>query len=292
MNKQEMLTIIMPAYNEEQSVGQVIKSILEKKYPFVYEIILVDDGSPDHTAAIASQSGARVIRHRHNHGNANAIKTGIEASQTEFIMVFDADGQHKAEDIPRLWVKSAENDMVVGKRMGLIHSNLWRMPGKWMLWAMANLLVGRRIPDLNSGLRLMRKSVVIKYLHLCPSGFSFHITITMVMLCRDYEVEYVPITVEKRIGKSMVSVKTGLDTIVLIVRVATLFNPLRIFLPISGFLFILTLMRFLFDVRYLKYHPGQGLGGITVSLFIATLLVFLFGLLCDNISSLRKEIHE
>ena len=292
MNKQEMLTIIMPAYNEEQSVGQVIKSILEKKYPFIYEIILVDDGSADHTAAIAAQSGARVIRHRHNHGNANAIKTGIEDSQTEFIMVFDADGQHKAEDIPRLWEKSAENDMVVGKRMGLIHSNPWRMPGKWMLWAMANLLVGRRIPDLNSGLRLMRKSVVIKYLHLCPPGFSFHITITMVMLCRDYEVEYVPITVEKRIGKSMVSVKTGLDTIVLIVRVATLFNPLRIFLPISGFLFILTLMRFLFDVRYLKYHPGQGLGGITVSLFIATLLVFLFGLLCDNISSLRKEIHE
>ena len=95
MNQQEMLTIVIPAYNEEQSVGQVIKTILAEQYPFIYEIILVDDGSADHTVLIASKLGAKVIRHRHNHGNANAIKTGIVASQTEFIMVFDADGQVK-----------------------------------------------------------------------------------------------------------------------------------------------------------------------------------------------------
>ena len=292
MTKQEMLTVIIPAYNEERSIGQVIKSIREKKYPFIQEIIVVDDGSKDDTADVASRNGARVIRHKGNHGNANAIKTGIVASQTEFVMVFDADGQHKKEDIPRLWEKSAENDLRVGKRMGLIHSNFWRMPGKWLLWALANFLVNRKIPDLNSGLRLMRKSVVMKYFHLCPPGFSFHTTITMVMLSRDYEVEYVPITVEKRVGKSTVNVMTGLDTIILILRVATLFNPLRIFLPISAFLFLLTVTRFSLDVMYLRLHPCQGLGGVTVSLFIATLLVFLFGLLCDNVSSLRREIHE
>ena len=131
--------------------------------------------------------------------------------------------------------------MVIGNRTSLLHSPLWRMPGKWMLNIMANYLVKERIPDLNSGLRVIRREDALRYLHLCPSGFSFSTTITMVMLSRGYDVKYIPIKVEKRVGKSSISLKTGFETLLLILRLATLIDPLRIFVPMSliiGFIMI------------------------------------------------------
>jgi glycosyltransferase involved in cell wall biosynthesis len=283
----ELLTIVIPAYNEERSIAAVIDSIRSKKYPFVREIVVVDDGSVDRTFQLALESGARVIRHRRNSGNAQAIKTGIRASETEFVMVFDADGQHSAEDIPRLWERAAQNDMVVGMRKGLIHSKLWRMPGKWLLWIMASYLVGHHIPDLNSGLRVMRKSQVMKYIHLCPAGFSFHTTMTMVMFCRGYAVEYIPIRVSQRTGKSSVNAVTGLDTIVLILRMATLFNPLRIFLPLSC---LLWLMGFLWGLPIVLARRGVSVGAV---LSILTGMVFFaFGLIGDQVSQIRLEEFE
>src|SRR5258708_36162926 len=118
-------------------------------------------------------------------------------------------------------------DMIGGETKGSVHSNAWRMPGKWALGLLANYVTRTQIPDLQSGLRLMRRDVVMKYLHLCPQGFSFSTTITMVFLYRGYNVLYIPIVVEKRIGKSAVSLSTGFNTIILILRLVSLFDPLR-----------------------------------------------------------------
>ena len=227
------ITIVIPAFNEAAAIGPVLERLTLTSRELVEEIIVVDDGSTDETRQIASMEGVQVISHARNRGYGASLKTGILKARTEFVLTMDSDGQHDALDISRLWEAAGSNDMVVGQRTALLHSQLWRMPGKWLLMLMANYLSRQRIPDLNSGFRLIRRDVVSRYLHLCPSGFSFSTTITMAFFNRGYKVAYVPIDVQKRVGKSTVSVSTGLETIILILRIATLFDPLRLFVPLS-----------------------------------------------------------
>jgi hypothetical protein len=161
------------------------------------------------------------------------------------------------------------------------------MPGKWLLWSMANYLTRRKIPDLNSGLRLIRREVALRYLHLCPSGFSFSTTITMALLSRGYSVAYVPIQVKKRVGKSTVSVATGLDTIILILRIAALFNPLRVFIPIS---LLIGLVGLAWGIPFALVGRGVSVGSMLA--IVTATLIFGLGLLCDQISQLRLERFE
>jgi glycosyltransferase involved in cell wall biosynthesis len=253
----------------------------------VQEIIVVDDGSSDETASIARAAGVRVIRHNKNMGYGASIKTGVRAAQTEYVLTMDADGQHRPEDVQRLWQMAKDHDMVVGQRSGLRQSPLWRMPGKWLLWTMANYLSRFTIPDLNSGLRMIRRDVALKYLHLCPSGFSLSTTITMALLSRGYRVAYVPIEVRKRVGKSSVSIRSGLDTIILILRIASLFDPLRVFIPaslLSGTLGVL------WGLPYAMAGHGVSVGAMLA--IVTGILLFGLGLLCDQISQLRLERFE
>jgi glycosyltransferase involved in cell wall biosynthesis len=250
-------------------------------------IIVVDDGSSDDTASIAESTGVRVIQHKRNKGYGASLKTGIRAARTEFVLTMDSDGQHQAEDIGRLWEKAGHSDMVVGQRTSLIHSPLWRMPGKWLLSFMANYLTRQHIPDLNSGFRLMRREVVMKYMHLCPPGFSFSKTITMAFFNRGYNVAYVPIDVKKRVGASTVSLATGLETIILILRIATLFDPLRIFIPISIFT---ASVGILWGIPYTLSGRGISVGSMLA--IVTALLMFSLGLICDQISQLRLERYE
>lgn len=284
---EKRLTIVIPAYNEAGAIKSVIDNIRAGCARVVREIIVVDDGSSDGTAKIAEEAGARVVIHRENKGYGAALKSGIRAAQTEFIMTLDADGQHHPEDVMRLWEKADEADMVVGARSRFFHSSLWRMPGKWFLNWMANYLTKRKIPDLNSGLRLIRREVAMRYLYLCPSGFSFSTTITMTLLCRGYVVSYVPINVEKRIGKSTVSLSTGMDTVFLILRVATLFNPFRIFVPLS---FLLALLGIAWGIPYLLMARGIATGALLA--LVTSVIIFSIGLVCDQISQLRLERYE
>jgi glycosyltransferase involved in cell wall biosynthesis len=286
-DKQKQLTIVIPAFNEAQAIGSVIDRLQTSCADFVQEIIVVDDGSRDRTAHVAEKAGAYVIRHKQNKGYGASLKTGIRHAQTEFILTMDADGQHRVEDVSGLWELAETSDMVVGQRTSLIHSPLWRMPGKWLLWSMANYLTGRRIPDLNSGLRLIRRDVALRYLHLCPSGFSFSTTITMALLSRSYSVTYVPIQVEKRVGKSTVSITTGLDTIILILRVASLFNPLRIFVPSS---LLIGLTGLVWGIPFALAGRGVSVGAMLA--IVTAILLFGLGLLCDQISQLRLERFE
>lgn len=282
-----MLTIVIPAYNEAQSIDAVLRSLQETCSHILEEIIVVDDGSEDNTAEIADECGVTVIKHSINRGYGAALKTGIQSARTDYILTMDSDGQHCAKDVIRLWESAQGYDMVVGQRTHLLHSPLWRMPGKWLLGWMANYLTQHKIPDLNSGLRLMRRHIVRKYLHLCPSGFSFSTTITLTLLNRGYNVVYVPIQVQKRAGKSTVSISTGLDTIILILRIATLFNPLRIFLPIS---FLIGGLGLLWGIPYTLLARGVSVGSMLA--VVTAIILFALGLISDQISQLRLERFE
>ena len=285
--EQQKATVVIPAFNEAATIDRVIRSIQQACDPVLDEIIVVDDGSGDDTAKIAKEAGARVIQHKINRGYGASLKTGIYASETDLVITLDADGQHRAEDVLRLFDFLDTSDMVVGQRTQLLHSPLWRMPGKWVLGWLARFLTQADIPDLNSGMRLMRKSVIEKYLHLCPSGFSFSTTITMTMHSRGYQVVYVPIEVEKRKSGSTVSLSTGLNTIILILRLATLFNPLRIFIPVS---FSIGAVGFLWGIPYALSGYGVSVGSM-LAISIAIVL-FALGLISDQISALRLEKYE
>jgi glycosyltransferase involved in cell wall biosynthesis len=281
------VTVVIPAFNEEQAIGRVLAAVNETCPHLIEETIVVDDGSSDQTARVAEDAGARVIRHRYNMGYGAALKTGIHSARTEFVITLDADGQHRVQDLFHLWEAAEANDMVVGARQRLMHSPLWRMPGKWLLGFMANYLTRRSIPDLNSGLRLMRREVILNYLHLCPSGFSFSTTISMALLCRGHRVAYVPIDVEKRIGKSNVSVATGFETVMLILRIIALFAPLRIFIPAS---FLIGLSGVIWSIPFILTGRGVSVGSMLA--MVTAVLLFSLGLLCDQISQLRLEKFE
>jgi glycosyltransferase involved in cell wall biosynthesis len=281
------LTVVIPAFNEEQSIGPVLAQVKAHCSDFVEEAIVVDDGSGDGTARIAQEAGARVIRHPKNMGYGAAIKTGLRHAQTEYVLTMDADGQHRTGDLQRVWEAVEDYDMVVGQRVGLIHSPLWRMPGKWLLGLLANYLTQQRIPDLNSGLRLMRREVALKYLHICPAGFSFSTTITMVFFNRGRSVKYVPIEVQKRVGESTVSVGTGFQTLILILRTATLFDPLRIFVPASA---VVGVVGMGWGIPYALAGRGVSVGSMLA--IVTAILLFSLGLLSDQISQLRLERFE
>ena len=283
----ESLTLVIPAFNEAEAIGPVVSS-LRATFPHA-EIIVVDDGSTDPTSGLATAAGATVIRHPVNRGYGASLKTGILASTGHHILFCDADGQHRVQDVLAIANLRATADMVVGARSGILHGPRRRRPGKIILRHFANYLAGQRIPDLNSGLRVIRRDILLKYLHLMPEGFSFSTTSTFAMLKGNHTIHWEPITIQPRKGASTVRQwKHGPQTLLLILRLTVLFEPLRVFLPLTGLLLLLTLGGIAKD---LITTPGQGLGAITIIGALATLLVFLFGLLCDQVSSIRREMH-
>ena len=281
------ITVVIPALNEATAIAELLQRLQAECGDLVEEIVLVDDGSTDGTGDLAAAAGATVLRHARNRGYGASLRYGIRQARTEFVVTFDADGQHRPEDVLRLWEDRDAAEMVVGAREGLIHSAAWRMPGKWLLRWMANYLCGQSIPDLNSGLRLLRRETALRYVHLCPQGFSFSTTITMALHCRRYEVRYVPIKPAPRVGKSTVTLATGMETLLLILRIATLFNPLRVFLPASAAFVAAGLV---WGLPYFLSAKGLSIG--SALMFITALLLFALGLLCDQISQLRLERFE
>jgi glycosyltransferase involved in cell wall biosynthesis len=280
----DALTVVIPAFNEAAALPAVLDAL--RGWHVSPAIIVVDDGSTDETAARARVDGVTLITHPANLGYGAALKTGIRQATTPFVATFDADGQHGLESLERLWEQRHHADMVVGARSGL-NGPVWRMPGKWWLGLMARYLSRQSIPDLNSGLRVYRRDVLTRYMHLCPTGFSFTTTITMALASRGWRVVYVPIRVSRREGRSTVTVATGLQTILLVLRIVTLFNPLRFFVPFSA---VVIGAGVLWGVPIALAGRGVSVGAMLA--IVTGVIVFALGLLCDQISQLRLERFE
>lgn len=293
VDQRPTLSVVIPAYNEGPAIGPTLDAVIDLARIHQWEVIVVDDGSADDTSEQVKQWAdnryLKLVRHPYNRGYGAALKTGIRLSTARLVATMDSDGQHDPCDLLDLLTFAGEYNLVVGQRPGLIHSQLWRMPGKWALNWLANYLTGRKIPDLNSGMRLFHTDVIRKYLHLCPDGFSFSTTSTLAFFNQGYAVKYIPITIHQRhqAVKSTVKLSTGLDTLVLILRLASLFQPLRIFIPASGFFVMLGV---LWGLPYIFLQRGVSVGALL--LIMTGLLIFFFGLLADQVAQLRLEKYE
>lgn len=285
VNKKASVSIVIPAYNEGKGIKKAMKDLhsFMKTCDFEYEIIVVNDGSSDNTGEIIKKmTFVRLIEHPYNKGYGGALKTGIRAAQYEWITIFDSDGQHDPKDIIRLRDNIENFDMVVGARKGY-KGPLVRQPGKLILLKTAEFLVSKKIPDLNSGLRTFKRDLALKFIHLFPNTFSLTTTITLTFFKEGLNVKYIPITIKKRTGTSTVKVRDLLVTIMLILRIITLFSPLRIFLPLSAFIFLLGLISVIFGII------SRNITDTTILLFISSIIIFFFGLLTDQVAALRRE---
>jgi glycosyltransferase involved in cell wall biosynthesis len=281
------LSIIIPVYNEEAVIGGVLEELISISQGKNWEIIVVDDGSPDNSANIISTFKVRLLRHPINKGYGAALKYGIKHAKAEYVLIMDGDGQHDPSAIANLLQYSETYDLVIGSRNQIFHSNLWRMPGKWLLGFLANYLTRQKIPDINSGFRIFRREIILKYLPICPDRFSFSTTSLIAMLSDQYSVKFVDIKIRKRIGKSSITVKTGLESLLLILRIVTLFNPLRIFIPVS-FIFIVVGIIFYFYAYF-----GLNRGSVSaLIIFLIGVLIFFSGLISDQIAKLRRELLQ
>ena len=277
------VSIVIPALNEAASIGDVV-SRLRADAPW-YEIIVVDDGSSDATGERAAAAGARVVRHPYNKGNGASVKTGIRTATGEFILIVDADGQHLPEDARRLVAPLGEYDLVIGARAGATQANARRRAGNAVLNGLASYLTGRRIPDLTSGFRAARTEHLREFLHLLPNGFSTPTTTTLAFLRAGYNVMFEPIEARPRVGHSKVKLaRDGAKFFLILLRVITIFSPLRIFVPIS---IVSLLLGIAYGIWNVAVHARIPNGAVLLILF--AVVVFLVGLVSEQISSLRFE---
>ncbi len=283
-------SIIIPVYNEEAIIKQLVKDLLlflDNKLKD-YEIIVVDDGSKDKSWEKLSQishPNLKLVRHPYNKGYGSALKTGASKARADVLIFYDGDNQHKPEDILKLVSEIGQYDMVVGSREGY-KGPAWRQPGKKIINLIANYLVNFKIPDLNSGLRAVKKEKFNRFRHLYPNGFSLSTTITLAFLKQGYSVGYVPIQINKREGKSTVHILDGFRAVNLVLKMIMLFSPLKIFIPVSLLFFIIGAISLCRDV-FIVFNLNDN----TILLLISALLFFLFGLLADQIAAIRREIR-
>jgi glycosyltransferase involved in cell wall biosynthesis len=240
--KPEAVTVVIPAYNEARGVGHVVEAVRKnlKAARIPHEILVVDDGSRDETALQAKMAGARVVSMGENRGYGASIKAGLRECSTNLVAILDADGTYPARELPALIRQAETADMVVGARIkaGAAIPLLRRFP-KWLLGKWANYLADRRIPDLNSGMRVFKKSITARYEGLCPNGFSFTTTLTLALECHGYIVKYHPIAYAPRVGSSKIRpFRDTFNFFSLVLRVVMYFKPLKIFIPLSGIIFL------------------------------------------------------
>jgi len=280
-------SIVIPAYNEEASVADLISS-LAQSYPEA-EILVIDDKSTDRTPELALQAGARVIQHKYNMGNGAGIKTGARHAKGEVVVFMDADGQHDPADISRLLQEIDDGyDLVIGARESDTHASKWRWLGNKLLSKFASLMTGRQILDLTSGFRAVRAKTFKEFIHLLPNGFSYPTTSTMAYLRTGYLVSFIPIRASQRKGKSKISLmRDGIRFLVVIMKVTTLFSPMRFFFPASVIFFLSGLLRYIYF-----YWVSGNFSEMAGVMFITAILVFLIGLISEQITALHYGISS
>lgn len=277
------VTVVIPAFNEGQSIAAVV-SAMKAAGPW-HDILVVDDGSTDGTGGAAAAAGARVITHPYNKGNGAAVKTAIRAAKGDYILIVDADGQHRAEDARRVVARLGEYDLVVGARSPETQATAVRRMGNGLLNHLAAYMTGRPIPDLTSGFRGARRAHLLEFIHLLPNGFSTPTTTTLAFIKAGYNVLFEPIGARPRVGTSKIRLaRDGASFLLIVLRVVTLFSPLRIFAPVSAAAFALGAGYGLWNVAYQSRIPN---GAVLLLMF--SVIVFLVGLVSDQIASLRFE---
>jgi glycosyltransferase involved in cell wall biosynthesis len=276
------VSVVIPAYNEEGAIGGVVER-LRARHPWK-EILVVDDGSQDQTAAKAEAAGARVIRHPYNKGNGAAVKTGIRAAGGEVVLLMDADGQHDPEDIDALIGPIGVHDMVIGARKAADQS-LTRAVGNAMFQTLASWLTGRAIPDLTSGFRAARRVLLLDIIHLLPNGFSYPTTSCLAFLKAGHNVLFVPVRAHRRVGTSKIRpLRDGTKFFLIILKIVTLYSPLKVFFPLSAGAFVLGTAYGIWNVIARGKIPmGSAL------LIQLAVVVFLFGLISEQIASTQER---
>ena len=279
-------SIVIPAFNEGAAVGEVVTAL--RRDADWAEIIVIDDGSTDGTGDHAAAAGARVVRHPYNKGNGASVKSGIRAATSEHVLILDGDAQHNPDDARRLVAKLGEYDLVVGARSAKTQASGARRLGNGLLNWFASYLSGRPIPDLTSGFRAAKRAYLREFLYLLPNGFSSPTTITMSFIRAGYNVWFEPIDARQRTGHSKIRLmRDGAKFFLILLRVITIFSPLRIFLPMSGAALVV-------GVAYASWnlvtHHRIPNGAVLCIMF--AVIIFLVGLVSEQISALRASGRE
>lgn len=278
------LSVVLPAKNEAAAIGSTVAKICQM-YPQA-EVLVINDGSTDHTAAVASAAGAQVVHHPYSKGNGAAIKTGARTARGDVIVFMDADGQHDPADIAALLELIEQGyDMAVGARQKGSQASWARGLANGVYNCLASWMTGQSVKDLTSGFRSVRAEKFREFLYLLPNGFSYPTTSTMAFFRAGYSVAYVPIHTSKRIGKSHIKlIKDGSRFFIIIFKIGTLFSPLKIFIPISILFFLLA--SFWYSWTYLNYGRFTNMSTL---LYTGSVVVFLMGLISEQITCLMYQ---
>lgn len=278
------ISIVLPAKNESGAIGQTIERI--KQLNITHEIIVVNDGSTDSTQAVAEHAGATVVTHPYSKGNGSAIKTGARTATGDVIIFMDADGQHDPQDIPHLLEKIEQGyDLVVGARQKGSQASLGRGIANALYNNLATYMTEQKVEDLTSGFRAVRADKFREFLYLLPNGFSYPTTSTMAFFRAGYSVTYVPIHAAKRIGTSHIQpLKDGVRFFLIIFKIATLFSPLKMFLPIAVLLFMMATGWY----GYTLWNVGR-FTNMSALLYTGSIMIFLMGLISEQVTALMYK---
>ncbi|MFP6842495.1 MAG: glycosyltransferase family 2 protein [Acinetobacter sp.] len=278
------ISIVLPAKNESAAIGQTIVQI--QQLQLAHEIIVVNDGSTDDTVQVAEKAGAKVITHPYSKGNGAAIKTGARSATGDIIVFMDADGQHDPQDIPKLLEKINQGyDLVVGARQKGSQASVGRGVANALYNNLATYMTEQKVEDLTSGFRAVRADKFREFLYLLPNGFSYPTTSTMAFFRAGHSVTYVPIHAAKRIGKSHIQpLKDGIRFFLIIFKIATLFSPLKMFLPIAVVLFLMATGWY----GHTLYEFGR-FTNMSALLYTGSVMIFLMGLISEQITALMYK---
>jgi glycosyltransferase involved in cell wall biosynthesis len=281
------ISIVIPVFNEAKNLVRVLEKIRELALPRT-EIVVVDDGSSDGSGEIAERDGATVVRHPYNIGNGAAVKSGIRAARGRLIVLMDGDGQHQPEDIPQLLAEAEKFHMIVGARAKGSKLRLHRNAANAVYNLFASYVTQFRVQDLTSGFRVLTRRDALRFIDLLPNTFSYPTTLTLAFLRSGLTVKYVPIQTLYRSGQSKISLITdGVRFFLIIAKIATLFSPFRVFLPVSIMFFLAGMSNYAYT--YMTEHRFTNMSAL---MFTAAVIVFMLGLISEQIALLRMERQQ